>query len=1235
MSFIFNLPAPKSPIIDFDHHELATVVRGTTGTTAPDIANLASDFVLHFKVSGRQFMELGDSIINTLSNSDPNARERLCSLQTSRPEHLKALLRVNTPPPSRSNSFSRLAPAIREIRASHSSAAIGSHGIADSSEEEGLDKPFVFEVEDSSKSDELDEDDPTQELDVEPIQWGYDLVLRNFEPVLNADVADEQIVNMDATSQVDIHSPFSFINHEERDRVSTENVAHPALFLSTQHPISDCAERQTSFQDRNSAQPHMTITNSLIFPSPVQCLSGPRRPNRDEETTMDLIAVAEEGIVNEGITSEDDTNSTISHSLSSGVYLIHDGSLTRDKLLHINTILSGIPEEPIDVGDPFDKHFDSEPHYHAEPQNESIIPPTTVIQDTEFTATLSMLQNKSVTSIESDIFHPVTYSSIGSESERNVIRRPSLSCAMVISTTSSRPRIILTSQVAINNTPHEGSPSGQTSSDPILTGRSTSSIEAKPPLPAFKGNDDILGALSPLLVDFSFEPPNSHNQPLVDVANTGPSEPLALEGPGGRTDLDEDDDANASFLTIPSSPDAPGQPIVPATPQTIPSHPHDPTNSSTRIVDDSDTPSVSMLAFIEKTLSSNLRNPTEPLISGGSSSPNTPLLANIIKDTSRSEIVLSYGHRYLGPSSPSSSLRPNLDEQPADRLSLPILVLDPPNASGTDSTMEMKMKIHSSIQPSKIFRHEDRTRVPSSPILSTLVHRSEGSPPKISSAAAADDIPVLRVAVVGDHIKPGIETETRSSPSPFSDTADVSDSSTLAVSIADEPSAPGLQLSCPITSLLGLGHAQPCTLGNWSNASRRPPLTSVEVAPPTASCSLSVPRAAFRHTAEHDNLVLPESPPRTIVIHSEDQSIMTPEIMPGILLPNDTTLRDNHGTLFPSCQPASHGCSTQYHPVFRSLSESPMANHGRQLAGADDKNTSLIAVELSSSENGANMVYFSQGPFSVKEANFEVGSMVGFRPVIDVDRLGSEGRFKVATDSRSDSLGRPGTQEYDTTESSSEKHEFSLPTITSDRSFSQEIFSSFQSLSFDLPANPCHNIAEAPLMPTVLTSPQRLSRATPRTLWPVSDYVYEEGRPPVLLLDNDKPDRKCRTSRTLPVSGSSSKSRDELVSPPHVDVAIQTDTDCQRQLSHIQTREQILLSPARPSQSPLSALLPKKGVILEVFQKVFADLLPKDTASDMASYSKLRPRPRVDVTPGGLLPTFQGPLSAISRNGDI
>jgi len=78
-----------------------------------------------------------------------------------------------------------------------------------------------------------------------------------------------------------------------------------------------------------------------------------------------------------------------------------------------------------------------------------------------------------------------------------------------------------------------------------------------------------------------------------------------------------------------------------------------------------------------------------------------------------------------------------------------------------------------------------------------------------------------------------------------------------------------------------------------------------------------------------------------------------------------------------------------------------------------------------------------------------------------------------------------------------------------------------------------------------------------------------------------------------------------LVVPTYSDVAIQTDLDCQRQLSRIQTRDQDRIDPVGPS--PLSALLlPSRDIVLGAVQKVFATVLPKDTSKILLPLSLIR-----------------------------
>ncbi|KAH9481876.1 hypothetical protein JR316_0006406 [Psilocybe cubensis] len=111
MPTVFFPSRRKSPIVNFDEHELATLIYGTFPSA---VAEMARDFILELKVSGAQFMQIEDEKLHILANDNVDALQALRNLRQSPPECILALLSAARPSPSIPLNFRQMAPFARQ-----------------------------------------------------------------------------------------------------------------------------------------------------------------------------------------------------------------------------------------------------------------------------------------------------------------------------------------------------------------------------------------------------------------------------------------------------------------------------------------------------------------------------------------------------------------------------------------------------------------------------------------------------------------------------------------------------------------------------------------------------------------------------------------------------------------------------------------------------------------------------------------------------------------------------------------------------------------------------------------------------------------------------------------------------------------------------------------------------------------------------------------------------------------
>lgn len=209
-----------------------------------------------------------------------------------------------------------------------------------------------------------------------------------------------------------------------------------------------------------------------------------------------------------------------------------------------------------------------------------------------------------------------------------------------------------------------------------------------------------------------------------------------------------------------------------------------------------------------------------------------------------------------------------------------------------------------------------------------------------------------------------------------------------------------------------------------------------------------------------------------------------------------------------------------------------------------------------------------------------------------------------------------------------EINEIVLPRIPLSPSFSQEMSSSLESLSVDRSANLRQTTADATPMAKPPRSPRRAARAMPRTLWPISDGLPGESQMPAMSYGKGRPMKRHSKSLSLSslanVQAGKAKSATSLT---YSDAATQTELKCQRTLLKIQADDQRRELPISSSTS-----LPDTPSFLGGVHKILAGILPNVTAKETPKPLPTNdPRPRVDITSRGLLPSSQGPMNALSK----
>ncbi|KAF8963157.1 hypothetical protein BDZ97DRAFT_1053743 [Flammula alnicola] len=1210
--FTYYPPTPQSPIFDFDSRELATVVRGTISN---NVAEIAASFILQMNLSGQQFMKFKDKELETLSNNDPTVFKELKSLQTSPPSSLMALLTPNPRSPSIAGSFTELESVIRGMRTGGDQEISSSPlTIRDS------DEPFDFDDDDDTLS---EDGNPAHNLGAMSGEGETSASCRNDTPL------PEATAHLESNTQ-----PSSLPSSQPEEKVPPMENSHHSmnadLLVQYQGVVGVKTDAVSLDGDLLKAQ---TSTSSST-----ESFSRNLPFDPDREAALADAVVADEQNLAHGNTGLENI-STNPYFIPSSLPNI--SLLDRDETRHIMDLETPAASEGLDRSGDRDDHEAAQSH--DEPYN----------GDQQSADSHIELQRP----LSPDGFgYGSSFSHIADDPEDEHLNRTGSSDP----STHSQPEIVTTPQfyqlslavpISIPNPSFETSTKDQVPADDNNlveddeTTFSGSEVGALPQrvsdvdeMPDTQGNDLKLGPLSPLLVNLSPEYQDGRQGDVVVITAKSQS-----SSPAEAMNLDRISDATSSFL-VPGSPSTniPGQQTVElAQPhdltqsrgsESTPSNVQHGADSSLTGTNEDVMFSDSMLIFIEQPYPRDLADNQRSAyhhgayihdVDGGNAASSAVRVRD--SDAVFHPEVSSLIHRDRDLSIIASTS--NADNLQGDRS--PILAL-PAGKDGDLGEIEFSTTSLERDIPSFV-----------------PTHTLEGSTSETAFSPLSADKLILQTGPNRGPIKSSTEFEPLDlppssglpSPCPVASSA----LTPLNTAVPSHSLCSASATSSQSPRLLLIPDTSPFTMGNWSDANGKTLLAFMEspynnrASPGTCAQSVSSPqnRSALLqnstgHILQSDNPII--SPSRSIVILGEDELLMLPDVQrhePPVF--RNSPLSDI-GTQLDrdSLSPCPSADALLFLPLSNSGSGSPMTKVEPRIFGADIENNSAISVSsiLEQSSHhildnfGAKSGPLSQQTPSVRET-VTIGPTLGIAHAPRHDNavdLDVDERLNVEPTS-----AWRETHDVQQDFTAGLSYAMQLPSLAvspTDWSLSQEIASC---LPCDNPGSSCHVVADASPMSKASFSPSRLSRDTPRTLWPTAEFLHNMAQASAFP----------RRSKSLGTCGTSDPAPESPLKPSRVtytDVAVQTDLESQRKLSEIQTRGRV--SNGDAGATTLSALLPVKGSLIGMMQTFAAQVFRRESSDDAFPYPVSPPQPRIQITPGAMLLSPQGPISALSNDGD-